>query len=72
MGEAWGGNSHELAFNPKRKLRLVIYNCNQDDPFHYSAIMSSFDKVVKLACKPKAAPPKPKVHLPLSVVVVRD
>lgn len=24
--------------------------------------MSSYEKVVKLACKPKAAPPKPKVR----------
>ncbi|KAK0217763.1 ANTH domain-containing protein [Armillaria fumosa] len=36
--------------------------------------MSSYDKVVKLACKPKAAPPKAKVHplppLPSIVVLI--
>jgi len=33
-------------------------------------IMSSYDKVVKLACKPKAAPPKPKVRSLSSLVVI--
>ena len=48
----------------------------RDHDLTVDADMSSYDKVVKLACKPKAAPPKAKVlhlvHHPASSPVTRS